>query len=95
MKRIRFISLTALLLGIAFSAFTGHHKKIKTDDPLWYYKLTTTTGETDRTNYEALDGQDDGCPGHSSVFCVIQAPEFGATGTPDLDHIDGVVSNKP
>jgi hypothetical protein len=26
---------------------------------------------------------------------VIEAPEFGTTNTPDLDHMDQVISNKP
>ena len=97
MKKLRALPVAALLLGLLLSAFTSQHKTIKTNDPLWFYKLTSTTGEDDRTNYEALTDQDEDalCPGQSEVYCVIEAPEFGSTNTPDLDHMDQVISNKP
>lgn len=95
MKKFSVIPVAALMLGIVFSAFNIHLKENKPLDPMWYYKLTTTVGENDRTNYELWNNQNPLCPGSSSVRCVIQAPEFGSTGTPDLSHIDQIVSKKP
>ncbi len=95
MKKLQLLPLLALMLAFVFSAFTLESKQAKRDNPLWYYKLSTTAGENDRTNYEALIDQDELCPGQSSVRCVIEAPEFGSTGTPDLSNMDAVVSFKP
>ncbi len=95
MKKLRFLSFAALLMALVFSAFTTPVKKTKSSDPFWYYTLSTTAGESDRTNYAPLTDQDGACPGQSDVYCVIQAPEYGSTNTPDLTNMDGVISNKP
>jgi hypothetical protein len=88
------LSILAVTIAIASVAFTNKTPE-KYTNPLWYYKLTTTSGENVRTNYEPLNGQDALCPGASSVRCVIEAPEFGDTDTPDLDNMNGVISQKP
>lgn len=95
MKKFLFPTF-AILLAVTFSAFDKPASVKLSDDPLWYYKLYVTTGESTQSNYELLTGQDqqDFCPGNSAVRCVIQAPEDGTSGLPDLSSIT-VVSRKP
>lgn len=90
------LPFVAIVLAVAFSAF-NQPKAIKADNPLWYYKLSTTAGHGTASNYEPLTTQDDDalCPGVSSVRCVIEAPELGSSGTPDLANMNGVISFKP
>jgi EamA domain-containing membrane protein RarD len=37
MKKFRFLPIIALVLAVGFSAFTFQNKKIKAQDPLWFY----------------------------------------------------------
>lgn len=86
----------ALLLAVAFSAFTKP-ATIKHDDPLWYYTGVDDSQHNNQAYYEALDDQDveAECPGESTVRCVIEAPEDGMTGKPDLGDITSFPSFKP
>lgn len=85
------IAMSIAVVAVAFTK-APHGKNF---NPLWYYKLSSTTGESDRTNYEPLTTQAALCPGSSDVRCVIEAPAFGSTQTPDLDNMNGVISKKP
>lgn len=91
-----FLGITAVLFAVTLFAFT-QPKKVQVQNPLWYYKQTTTAGHNTASNYERLTDQDEDalCPGESSVRCVIEAPELGSTGTPDLANMDQVISFKP
>lgn len=95
MKKLRLLPITALLLAGVFSAFTPQKKVPVTTNPLWYYTLSVTTGENDRINYEPLTDQNAGCATSGTVRCVIEAPEYLETGTPDIANMDAVVSFKP
>lgn len=97
MKKFQFmLPLFAIAAAVTFSAFSLP-KPIKATNPLWFYKLTTAAGHGTASNYEPLIDQDEDalCPGESSVRCVIEAPELGSTGTPDLANMNQVISNKP
>ena len=95
MKKLSLFPIAAFLLAIALSAFTPQSKLPASTNPRWYYKLGSTTGEGDRTNYEPLVSQDGACETSGTVRCVIEAPEYLETDTPDLTNMDGVISFKP
>jgi hypothetical protein len=86
------LSVIALSLAIASVAFTNP-KPAKHFNPRWFYKLTTTAGESDPANYEALNGQDGLCGSSGTVRCVIEAPDNGH-GQPNLAQMT-VISKKP
>lgn len=95
MKKL-LLPMLALLLAVGFSAFKKP-AKIKHTDPLWYYTGVDDTQHNNQAYYEPLDDQDveAECPGESNVRCVIEAPEDGMTGKPDLDDITNFISQKP
>ena len=86
--------ILALVIALVFSAFTNTQQS-KFEDPLWYYTEDTVDDHNDATKYEPLAGQAGFCTGGSSVRCVIEAPEDGQSGLPDLNNITSYPSFKP
>jgi hypothetical protein len=88
--------MLAILLAVTFSAFTRPATVKADEDPLWFYKLYVVEGQNLQSNYELLVDQDeqDFCPGETAVRCIIQAPEDGTSGMPELSNAI-VISRKP
>ena len=78
MKRFS-ISVTAVIMAIAFAAFTLPKKaEVKRTDNFYRYTLSTNTGDTDPNNYVWTSSSMD-CGGSKGV-CLLRSPGPSGTG---------------
>ncbi len=69
MKKLSFLPVIALVLGIAGAAFSMEGKQESTETR-YHYKLTTQEGIFDASNWEPADASYPGCNGQG-LPCVI------------------------
>lgn len=78
MKRFS-ISVTAVIMAIAFAAFTMPKKaEVRSTNNNYRYSLSTNTGDTNPSNYVWTTDLS-GCSG-SDVVCIISSPGPSGTG---------------